>query len=46
MRDWLTTLMEIAGAMLIATGLGMVAVPLGLIFAGASLVAAGWLVAK
>ena len=42
----LTTGLEVAGGVLVACGFGMIAVPLGVIVAGALAIGAGYLVAK
>lgn len=46
MRQRLTTLAELIGAGLIATGAGAVYVPAGLIVAGAFLIGLGWLLGR
>lgn len=46
MRDLLTTVMEVTGAAVVAAGLGMVYLPLGVIAGGACISVLGWLVGR
>ena len=46
MRDYLTTAMETVGAAGVATGVGMIYLPAGVIVGGVFLTVAGWLVAR
>lgn len=46
MRERLTTTVEVAGGVLLCTGMAMVWLPLGFIVGGALLMGTGWLLAR